>query len=126
MPRSEKYPWSTTEVGQSFEVANEPGVLFTLRTAVGYQEKRHGRHFEVIPDGDRIVVTRRAGKVNRSVGRKDHRPWDEIEVGEYFDIMRTECCAQNVVNLVARRNARGPRRFYMQNLVDRWRIYRIR
>ena len=123
MARAEKYPWSTTAVGEAFRVPYDVGTAYALRTLAGYQEKRYGRFFSVETEGDELVVTRHAERVVRKPGRRDGRPWDRIGVGEFFDIMRTECSAQNVSNLVARRNT-GQKKFHVQNLADRWRIRR--
>lgn len=124
MARNEKYAWSTTEVGAWFEVPFSAKTLAVLRTAAGHQSRANDRHFQVQRRGDVIRVTRVATPDERKVTERDGRPWDEIEVGEWFDVMRTECTASNMTTLMARRN-KGERRFYLSNLPDRWRVHRI-
>lgn len=53
-------------------------------------------------------------------------PWEEMELGQWFEISRTECTKENVFNMMRYHNNKGGRRFYLENYSDRWRIYRTR
>lgn len=125
MARNEKYAWSTTEVGDWFEVLFSAKTLAVLRSAAGHQSRANERHFQVQARGDVIRVTRVATADARKVAVRDSRPWDEIGVDEWFDVMRTECTLANISALTARRN-KGSKAYYLHNMADRWRIYRTR